>query len=325
MHIRHAVRISDETPAHNVVIRLTLELFKVSLTHNKRDQSRKTGENAMIHSHALQKRRRVGGARRLGLIASLGALVAAAPAVAADLYAAKEPLAPAPVAEEFLPFFVKLGVTYVLNTSNSTLYGPLASRVVRGDVGTYPQHVGASLGNITTVGGVAGYYVTPDISLEVSGGVPQFIKITTKGYNPFNPVLKNGTMLGMGQLGLIPITVAYHFRQFGPVQPYLGVGFAPSFSFVNENGFLTNIKVGGSIGLVLQTGVDYVLDRHWAIGFDVKKVFTYAESQAAGVSLLPGVPAESVLHTRFQPWLFSAGVTYRFGLPNMAETVVAKY
>ena len=280
----------------------------------------------MFDSIAQPKRRRVADAGLgLALVASLAALLAAAPAGAADLSSTKEPLAPAPVADDFQPFFVKVGITYVLNSSNSELYGPLASRVARRDLGTYPQHVGATLGNITTVGGVVGYYVTRDISLEVSGGFPQFIKFATKGFNPLNPPLTSGTLLAQGQLGVVPVTVVYHFRQFGPIQPYLGAGVAPAFSFANENAFLTDVKVGGSVGLVLQTGADYVLDRHWSVGFDVKKLFTYAESQAAGVALLPGVPTESVIHTRFQPWLFSWGATYRFGADLFAAPVVAKY
>jgi outer membrane protein len=281
----------------------------------------------MSDSLALQYRlRSTGAALGLGLVLSLGALLAGATAAAAaDLPSIKEPLTVAPVEDDFQPFFVKLGVTYVLNTSNSELYGPLAYRVAQRDVGTYPQHVGATLGNITTVGGVLGYYVTHDISLEVSGGFPQFINFNTKGSNPLNPPLANGTLLAKGDLGLVPITVVYHFRQFGRVQPYVGAGVAPAFSFANRNAFLTDVKVGGSLGLVLQTGADYVLDRNWAVGFDVKKVFTYAESQAAGVALLPGVPTESVIHTRFQPWLFSVGATYRFGFANSAAPVVAKY
>lgn len=258
-----------------------------------------------------------------------GALLAAASvstsASAADLLSSKEPLpALAPVVDDYPPFFVKLGVTYIINTSSSTTYGPLAARVVNGDVGTYPQHVGATLGNIVTLGGEAGYYVTRNISVNVSGGIPFFIKLNTKGFNPLNPPLVDGTLLGQGELGLIPITLVYHFNQFGAIQPYLGAGFAPSFSFANKNGFLTDIKISGSVGLVLQAGADYMIDRHWGVGFDVKKFFTYAETHASGVSLLPGVPTESVLHTRFQPWLLSLGVTYRFGGSDITP-VVAKY
>jgi outer membrane protein len=280
----------------------------------------------MSDSLELQRRRRSTNAGLgLGLVLSLAALLAAAPVAAADLTSAKEPLAPAPLADDFQPFFVKLGLTYAFNTSNSELYGPLASRVVRRDLSTYPQHVGATLGNIFTVGGAMGYYVTHDISLEVSGGFPQLIKFNTKGFNPLNPPLTNGTLLAKGELGVVPITLVYHFRQFGRVEPYVGAGVAPAFSFLNRNAFLTDVKVGGSLGLILQTGADYVLDRHWRVGFDVKKLFTYAESQAAGVALLPGVPTESVIHTRFQPWLFSFGATYRFGGADLAAPVVAKY
>ena len=261
---------------------------------------------------------------------SAGALLAGSsaltPASAADLPSTKAPLPVlVPMVDDYEPFFVKLGVTYVINTSSSTTYGPLGARVVQGDVGTYPQHVGATLSNIVTLGGEAGYFVTRNISVNVSGGIPFFVKVNTKGFNPLNPTLVDGTLLGQGELGLIPVTLVYHFNQFGAIQPYLGAGFAPSFSFANKNAFLTDIKIGGSVGLVLQAGADYMIDRNWGVGFDVKKFFTYAETQASGVALLPGVPTESVLHTRFQPWLLSLGLTYRFGASALAAPVVAKY
>ena len=74
---------------------------------------------------------------------------------------------------------------------------------------------------------------------------PFYVKVKTKGFNPLNPTLANGTMLGEGLLGLVPITVVYHFNQFGALQPYLGAGLAPCFSFGNKNDFLTGIRFGG--------------------------------------------------------------------------------
>ena len=173
--------------------------------------------------------------------------------------------------DDFQPFFVKFGAVYVVNTSNSRVYGPLASRVARGDLSPYPQNVGATISNIVTADFAAGVFVNPNWSFNIASGIPAYVNIKTKGFNPLNPPLLNGTKLGEGLLSLVPMTVVYHFNQFGPFQPYIGVGLTPVFSFGNKNAFLTGITVPSTIGGVLQAGADYMFDRHWGVSFDVKK------------------------------------------------------
>jgi outer membrane protein len=246
-------------------------------------------------------------------------------ALAADVLSVKEPLPVlAPVVDDFQPFFVKVGAVYVVNTSESRVYGPLASRVVRGDLSPYPQNVGATISNIVTADFVAGVFVNPNWSFNIASGIPAYVKIKTKGSNPLNPPLVNGTQLGEGLLSLVPMTVVYHFNQFGAFQPYIGGGLTPVFSFGNKNGFLTGITVPSTIGGVVQVGADYMFDRHWGVSFDVKKIFAYAEPTASGVSVLPGVSAYSTLHTNYQPWTFALDLVYRFG-GHDAVPVVAKY
>ena len=96
------------------------------------------------------------------------------------------------------------------------------------------------------------------------------------------------------------------------------------FSLGNRNAFLTGITVPTSVGGVFQAGLDYMIDRHWGVNVDVRKIFTYAEPTASGVALLPGVAAYSTLHTNYQPWTFALDLVYRFGGSDAAP-VVAKY
>jgi outer membrane protein len=241
---------------------------------------------------------------------------------ASDLPSVKDAIAVAPAVDDFQPFFIKLGVTYAINQSSSTLYGPVYVHARRGDFGTYPQNVGATLGNIGTLGVESGVFITRNISIDVSGGIPVWVPVTTKGFNPYNPPLANGTLLGKGQLALIPITAVYHFDKMGPVSPYLGAGLTPAFSFSNKNEFLTNIHVSGAVGLVLQGGLEWMVDRNWGFSIDAKKIFTYGSMNATGLAILPGVPTYSQLNVRFQPLLLSFGLVYRFG---GGEPLIAKY
>ena len=166
--------------------------------------------------------------------------------------------------------------------------------------------------------------MTHNISIDVSGGIPLYVNDKTKGFNPANPVLVNGTVLSRIMPAIIPITVVYHFDNFGPLRPYLGAGIAPGFSFSNKNAFLNDVHVGDSVGFVAQAGFDYMFDRNWGLSLDVKKSFNYVQSYANGVNI-PGVgplPVRVYQHTEFDPWLFTAGLVYRFG---GGEPILAKY
>jgi outer membrane protein len=266
------------------------------------------------------------GWKKSGVAGVLTAILAATSALAADLPSAKEPIPYAPVVEDFQPFFVKIGVTYAINTSTSSLAGQNPTLLARGNGTLFPAGVGATIDNVTTVGFEAGYFVTHNISLNVSGGIPFYVKDRTKGYNPQNPLVPNGTVLSQIMPAIVPITAVYHFDNFGPVRPFLGVGFAPGFSFSNKNAFLGNVAVGGAVGLVLQAGADYMFDRHWGLSFDVKKVFAYVGAHSSQIAI-PGVgyvPTVTTQTVNFQPWLLSTGIVYRFG-GSESVPVVAKY
>ncbi len=115
-----------------------------------------------------------------------------------------------------------------------------------------------------------------------------------------------------------PVTLLDHFNQFGALQPYLGAGFAPVFSLAQRDDFNTGVSIDPTVGLVLQGGADVMLDQHWGVTFDVKKLFADATSHATGDNL--GViggppiidPVTGTQKTTFQPWVLSTGVTYRF-------------
>jgi outer membrane protein len=254
----------------------------------------------------------------------LGALIGAASLIglssganAADLPTMKAPPAPAPVVvETTLPFFVKLGFTYAINQSTSKIYSQSPVALGAGIADQFPVPnisggvTGANIANVATVGFEVGYMVMPNISIDVSGGIPMYAKVTTNSASP--SIGLSGTKLASIMPSVVPITVLYHFTQFGVFQPYLGGGIAPAFSFGNKDAFDTGVTVDPTVGFVLQAGTDVMFDRHWGWSVDVKKVFVQSESHGTGVAPLPGFPLASTLKTNFQPWLLSTGVVYRF-------------
>lgn len=245
-------------------------------------------------------------------------------AQAADLPSAKEPLPPPPVVDSFQPYFIKVGFTYALNTSSSNLWAQDPTALRHGITTSFPTGFGATINDIPTLGVEGGIFITRNVSINISGGIPFYTKDKTKGFNPANPLVPNGTVLAQIMPAIIPITAVYHFDNFGPIRPYLGAGVAVGFSFDNKNAFLNDVHVGSSLGFALQGGVDYMIDRNWGVSLDVKKTFNYVQAYASGVNV-PGVgiiPTRVDQHTQFQPWLFSLGVVYRFG---GGEPILAKY
>ncbi|MFD1746886.1 OmpW family protein [Rhizobium helianthi] len=143
------------------------------------------------------------------------------------------------------------------------------------------------------------YYFTDNLAAELILGTTSS-KISGDGVLAGTPV---------GKTWILPptLTLQYHFTDFGAFKPYIGAGINYTF-FYNEStkpGF-SNLKVDNHVGAALQVGFDYMLDEHWGVNFDVKKVFldTKWSANTAGGSLSG--------KAKLDPWIVGAGVTYRF-------------
>jgi outer membrane protein len=268
-----------------------------------------------------------------------GAIIAAAAlavtAAAAADYPTKKapPPAPAPVVASVPSgFFVKAGFLYGINQTSSKLYSEPGVGLPQQRV----DGVGATVSNVATLGVEAGYFVTPNVSIDVSAGIPMWATDKTKGTPgypfligsgaptftspPYYPLPPNGATLAKIMPSFLPLTALYHFTQFGAFQPYVGGGVAAVFSFQTKDDFNSGVKVDPTVGLVLQGGADVMIDQHWGWTFDVKKVFAHVTSHATGDNLATlggsyppiSIPVTGTQKTYFEPWVLSTGVTYRF-------------
>lgn len=128
------------------------------------------------------------------------------------------------------------------------------------------------------------------------------------GVTPHN-VKGAGTLAGarIGSAWLLPptLTLQYHFDPIGAFKPYVGAGVNYTVFFDEKaKGGFTSFDLKDSFGLALQAGVDIMLDRHWGINFDVKKIFLEPK-----VKVNNGAVTGKV---RIDPWIFATGVTYKF-------------
>ncbi len=230
---------------------------------------------------------------------------------------------PSPVPETAPSWYVRLGAFGVLNQSWSSLFAQQVVGVVVPGIGFVPVSGfgpqvslvgrGATFSSVISASFRAGYFFTPNWSLEVSTGVPLWQNIKITGFSATPPF--SGTSLGKLLPGDVPITAVYHFTQLGALQPYLGGGIVPSFELGFQDGFNTGGSFGPTVGLVAQAGSDYMFNRNWGLFLDVKKLFVWSTGKSTGFDVGPPIgtiPGAATIKTTFQPWSFSTGVTYRF-------------
>jgi len=206
----------------------------------------------------------------------------AAPGFAADMATPAKPEDP--------KWFFKLGPGGVLFNSSAKIYTP---------AGQVPGASARASNNVAALFSV-GYFVSDAIALELGAGIPP---TTTLG--------GRGTAAPLGTLGKVTygpamLTATYHFKNFGAIQPYAGLGGAYAIIFDSKDGTVTNLSVKGAPAFVLQAGVDYAIDRNWAAFVDVKQLFLSVDATG---NLGPTPVSAKV---RLDPTVVFGGIAYRF-------------
>ncbi|MER9300580.1 OmpW family protein [Mesorhizobium sp. M0621] len=117
-----------------------------------------------------------------------------------------------------------------------------------------------------------------------------------------------GALGNVGKVWLLPptLTLQYHFTNFGAFKPYVGAGVNYTIFYNQDVGSADALHVKNTFGTALQVGFDYMVDQHWGVNFDVKKVFLKPDFDVT----VDG--AKLTGKADLDPWLIGAGVTYRF-------------
>lgn len=136
------------------------------------------------------------------------------------------------------------------------------------------------------------YFLTPNIAAELVLTYPQKHEVYLDGAS-------------IGSFKHLPPTLLaqYHFVPDGQFSPYIGAGVNfTHLSSVKLLGGAADLE-SNSVGLALQAGVDFKIDRHWLINVDVKRVNIRSDVIAA---------AGKISAVKVDPSLVSVGVGYRF-------------
>lgn len=144
------------------------------------------------------------------------------------------------------------------------------------------------------------YFFSSNLAVELIAAVTKH-KATDEGSSAGN--------VPLGSAWLLPptLTVQYHLFPAEPLSPYFGVGlnYTTMFSVKKPStGPVTAIDYGDSVGPALQAGLDYDLGNRWSLNFDLKKVWIKSD-----VAINSGAINATV---KLDPWIFGAGVGYRF-------------
>jgi outer membrane protein len=145
-----------------------------------------------------------------------------------------------------------------------------------------------------------GYFVTRNLAVSFTGGIPPLAKIEAAG------TMRGYPTVGKASYGPMTLTAHYHFVDLGRFQPYVGVGPAFMYVFDNNDGLLGDLKVKNTVGVAFQAGADFMINRNWGVFVDVKKALL----RTTATGFLGTYPVRA--DVKLDPLVLSGGLTYRF-------------
>jgi len=125
-----------------------------------------------------------------------------------------------------------------------------------------------------------------------------------------------GTEL-ISKIHIVPatLTAKYHLPLGHGIKPYIGAGPAlfivladePSAALKAALPAVTRTKLSSEFGVALQGGIDIALGKGYGLSFDAKKYWVGTDA-----TVYAGSTRALVTRNKLDPWVLSAGVSYRF-------------
>lgn len=145
-----------------------------------------------------------------------------------------------------------------------------------------------------------GRFVTPDIAISFTGGLPPKEDVNGAGSLEF------AGKLGELQYGPAALTAHYHFNRGGRFEPYIGAGYAFMVVFKDDDAAATNLEVENAAGPAVQVGADFMFNDRFGVFLDYKKAFF--DTEASGNL----GPAPFTADIQVDPAFLHTGLTVRF-------------
>ena len=158
----------------------------------------------------------------------------------------------------------------------------------------------ARVSSDVTMGFDIGYDLSDRFAVMLMGGIP-----------PTPSVIGEGSVASFGRLGSVlygPVflTGVYRLPAWRGFRPYVGGGVARAIILKNKDGAVTDLKVHGNWGGVVQAGVEYRLNHRTELYVDYKRLWLYVDAGGR----LAGAPMRA--RVTLDPDLVSVGVKFHF-------------
>lgn len=138
------------------------------------------------------------------------------------------------------------------------------------------------------------YFFTKNIAAELIAATSEHV------------VKAGDNVLGHAKILPPTLTLQYHFQPDEKFSPYIGAGVNYSVFYGESDGdSFQDLDVGNSWGYALQAGADYWFNDHWGMNLDVKYVDINVDVDVNNNAL-------HAYDVDIDPWIFGAGVSYRF-------------
>ncbi len=157
--------------------------------------------------------------------------------------------------------------------------------------------------NDATVTFDIGYFVTPNIAIDLYAGLPPRAVIKGAG-----SISSFGT-LATTNYGPAVLSAEYHFNNFGAFHPYAGIGLNYTLFLNVHHEALYNVKVPDAFGAAFKLGFDYDIAPNWTANFYVMHILLGTRVSA---SVDPAGTIPAVAKTTINPTVIGAGIGYRF-------------
>lgn len=240
--------------------------------------------------------------------AALFAVLAISRVDAADLM----PVAPpTPVPPPAPIFFLHVGALGAFFQTDAKSTGGGFFNNLPGEIGKIGN---AAIRPNYTLGIEFGLFLTPNIALAISAGIPPVLHAKATGFTLDSAFGTN--LLGSSRWGPAMLLAQYHFTNFGALQPYVGLGpvYLLNFGNIADGLLVKNFGIAQTWGFALQAGFNYMITPNIGVFVDGKKVWLSTDIRGTVVgteALYPGgIPIRT--HVQLDPWVASTGLTLKF-------------
>lgn len=113
--------------------------------------------------------------------------------------------------------------------------------------------------------------------------------------------------IDLGEVTHFPptVTLKYRWTNFGQFEPYVGAGVNYTAFIDSEPPAGLSVEYEESFGGALQAGFDYRIDDHWAVNFDVRRIWINTDVTISGA-------VSATDEVDINPWVVSTSIGYRF-------------